>query len=94
MERHESPAALRLGVRENWPQFSLLVLVNALVGGMVGLERTLVPLIGTETFRLAYTAAVTSFIVSVGIVKAVTNLVQPQRSFCARWVWVGAASRR
>src|SRR5487761_215174 len=69
---------IALGLRENWQQFSLLVLINAFVGGMVGLERTLVPLIGSETFQLASTAAVTSFIVSFGIVKAITNLVSGQ----------------
>src|SRR5262249_24383073 len=69
---------IALGLRENWEQFALLVLINAFVGGMVGLERTLVPLIGSETFQLASTAAVTSFIVSFGIVKAVTNLVSGQ----------------
>jgi len=67
-----------LGLRENWQQFALLMLINAFVGGMVGLERTLVPLIGSETFQLASTAAITSFIVSFGIVKAVTNLVSGQ----------------
>lgn len=71
-------AGIALGLRENWQQFALLVLINAFVGGMVGLERTLVPLIGNETFQLASTAAVTSFIVSFGIVKAVTNLVSGQ----------------
>ena len=69
---------IALGLRENWKQFAFLVLINAFVGGMVGLERTLVPLIGSETFRLASTAAVTSFIVSFGIVKALTNLVSGQ----------------
>ena len=73
-----SSAEIALGLRENWQQFALLVLINAFVGGMVGLERTLVPLIGSETFQLASTAAVTSFIVSFGIVKAVTNLVSGQ----------------
>ena len=73
-----SRAGIALGLRENWQQFALLVLINAFVGGMVGLERTLVPLIGAETFRLASTAAVTSFIVSFGVVKAVTNLVSGQ----------------
>ena len=67
-----------LGLRENWRQFALLVLINAFVGGMVGLERTLVPLIGTETFHLASTVAVTSFIISFGVVKAITNLVSGQ----------------
>jgi MFS family permease len=71
-------ARIALGLCENWQQFTLLVLINAFVGGMVGLERTLVPLIGSETFQLASTAAVTSFIVSFGLVKAITNLVSGQ----------------
>jgi len=66
---------IRLGLRENWPQFALLVLVNAFVGGMVGLERTVVPLIGAQEFRVASTTLVTSFIVSFGVVKAISNLV-------------------
>ena len=69
---------IALGLRQNWQQFSLLVVINAFVGGMVGLERTLVPLIGSETFQLASTVAVTSFIISFGVVKAVTNLVSGQ----------------
>ena len=66
---------IALGLRENWRQFSLLVLVNALVGGMVGLERTVVPLIGSEAFKIASTTIVVSFIVSFGVVKACANLV-------------------
>ena len=66
---------IRLGLRENWPQFALLVLVNTFVGGMVGLERTVVPLIGAQEFRIASTTLVTSFIVSFGVVKAISNLV-------------------
>ncbi|SKA25479.1 Predicted arabinose efflux permease, MFS family [Enhydrobacter aerosaccus] len=66
---------VRLGLRENWRQFSLLVLVNAFVGGMVGLERTVVPLIGAEEFKIASTTIVVSFIVSFGVVKALANLV-------------------
>src|SRR5215472_12711059 len=69
---------IALGLQQNWRQFTLLVLINAFVGGMVGLERTLVPLIGSETFQLASTVAVTSFIISFGVVKAVTNLVSGQ----------------
>lgn len=69
---------IALGLSENWRQFSLLMLINAFVGGMVGLERTLVPLIGSETFHLASTVAVTSFIISFGVVKAVTNLISGQ----------------
>ena len=71
----EAPTGTRLGLGENWRQFALLILVNAFVGGMVGLERTVVPLIGAEEFRIASTTLVTSFIVSFGVVKAVTNLV-------------------
>jgi len=70
-----SPAGIRLGLAENWRQFSLLILINAFVGGMVGLERTVVPLIASEEFRIASTTLVTSFIVTFGVIKAVTNLV-------------------
>ena len=74
-----SPASgssgIQLGLRENWRQFSLLMLINAFVGGMVGLERTVVPLIGSQEFRIASTTLVTSFIVSFGVVKAFSNLV-------------------
>jgi MFS family permease len=66
---------LRLGLRANWRQFALLVLINAFVGGMVGLERTVVPLIGVQEFGIASAAIVTSFIVSFGLVKASANLV-------------------
>ena len=47
--------SVNLGLRANWPQFSLLVLINAFVGGMVGLERTVVPLIGSEEFKIGST---------------------------------------
>ena len=66
--------AVRLGLRENAAQFSLLVAVNAFVGAMVGLERSTLPLVGREDFGLASSAAVLSFIVAFGVVKAVTNL--------------------
>jgi MFS family permease len=74
MTTPRASAGPRLGLRANWPQFSLLVLVSAFVGGMVGLERTVVPLIGSEVFRIASTTLVTSFIVSFGVVKAFANL--------------------
>lgn len=64
---------LRLGLRENLAQFSLLVLVNAFVGAMVGMERTLLPPIAEQEFGLAAKTAVLSFIVVFGITKAVTN---------------------
>ena len=69
---------VRLGLRENWPQFALLVVITALVGGMVGIERTVVPLIGSEEFAIASTTLVVSFIVSFGVVKALANLVSGQ----------------
>lgn len=74
------PAGLpiRLGLKENWPQFALLVLINTFVGGMVGIERTVVPLIGTEEFHIASTTLITSFIVSFGVVKAFANLISGQ----------------
>lgn len=65
---------VRLGLRENWPQFTLLVIVNVCVGGLVGLERTTVPLIGADTFHLTSDLAVFSFIIAFGLTKAVTNL--------------------
>jgi MFS family permease len=67
-----------LGLKANWKQFSLLVLINAFVGGMVGIERTVVPLIGAEEFGVASTTLVVSFIVSFGLVKACANLVSGQ----------------
>ena len=66
-------APLRLGVKENLAQFSLLVGVNALVGGMIGQERTVLPLLAKNEFGLtAFTASLT-FIVAFGAVKAITN---------------------
>jgi MFS family permease len=66
-------AAVRLGLRANLGQFSLLVGVNALVGGMVGQERTLLSLLATEVFGLAALTAALTYIVAFGIVKAATN---------------------
>lgn len=64
---------VRLGLRENWRQFSLLVLVNAFVGGMFGLERSILPAIAQEEFGLAARTAILSFIVAFGITKAISN---------------------
>lgn len=64
---------IRLGIRENLAQFSLLVLVNAFVGAMVGMERTLLPAIAEQEFHLAAKTAVLSFIVVFGVTKALTN---------------------
>ncbi|ASS50389.1 MAG: MFS transporter [Candidatus Fluviicola riflensis] len=65
---------VKLGLKENWQQFTLLVLVNMMVGGMVGLERTVVPLIGTEEFHIGSDIVIFSFIIAFGVVKAFTNL--------------------
>ncbi|MFW6205427.1 MAG: MFS transporter [Actinomycetota bacterium] len=66
---------VRLGLRENLPQFALLVGVNALVGGMVGQERTVVPLLAEQEFGLrAYTAMLT-FIAVFGVTKALVNYI-------------------
>jgi MFS family permease len=70
----------RLGLRENLGQFSLLVLVNAFVGAMVGLERSILPAIAEHEFHIAARAAILSFIVVFGIAKALTNYVAGQLS--------------
>jgi MFS family permease len=67
--------APQLGLRENRRQFWLLVLINAFVGTMVGLERTVLPLIAEQDFGIASRSAALSFIATFGIVKALTNLV-------------------
>lgn len=66
---------LRLGLRDNWEQFTLLVVVNAFVGAMVGLERTVVPLIAETDFGLVSKSVLLSFLVSFGVVKALSNLL-------------------
>jgi MFS family permease len=65
--------AIRLGLRENLPQFSLLVIVNAFVGAMVGMERTILSPIAEQEFHLAAKTAILSFIVVFGVTKALTN---------------------
>ncbi len=69
-----SAARVELGLRENLAQFSLLVAVNALVGAMVGLERSTLPLIGEDSFAVGSSVALLSFIAAFGLAKAVTNL--------------------
>ena len=70
-----SAAAVRLGLRANAGQFALLVALNAFVGAMVGLERSVLPLIGENDFGLASKSAILSFVVAFGIAKALANLV-------------------
>jgi predicted MFS family arabinose efflux permease len=64
---------IQLGLKENLRQFILLVIVNAFVGGMVGLERSILPKIAADEFHIAATSAVLSFIIVFGIAKAITN---------------------
>lgn len=68
-----APRPLRLGIRANLAQFTLLVVVNALVGGMLGQERTVLPLLAREEFGLTGATAAMTFIVAFGLVKAITN---------------------
>lgn len=70
---------VQLGLRENLAQFSLLVVVNAFVGAMVGMERSILPAIAEEEFHLAARTAILSFIVVFGVTKAITNY------FAGRW---------
>ena len=65
---------IELGLRPNIQQFLILVLVNAFVGAMIGLEQTVVPLIGKSKFGIESSAIIVSFIPSFGPVKAVLNL--------------------
>jgi MFS family permease len=66
--------SVRLGLRANAAQFTLLVGLNALVGAMVGLERSVLPLVGEEQFGLESRVAILSFVVAFGVAKAFTNL--------------------
>jgi MFS family permease len=93
---------VRLGLRANWPQFALLVVVNVFVGGMVGLERTTTSLVGTRVFHLSGYVAVFSFIIAFGVTKALTNLVagpltarhtrKRLLAWAPAWGWIVAAN--
>jgi MFS family permease len=84
----------RLGLRANWRQFWLLVLINAFVGAMVGLERTVLPLLAEREFGLASKGAALSFIITFGLAKALSNVaagrlsesVGRKRVLIAGWV--------
>jgi MFS family permease len=71
----DAASAVTLGLRANWQQFALLIVVNAFVGGMVGIERTVVPLLAREDFGQASMTVTLSFIVAFGVVKALANLL-------------------
>jgi len=72
---HAPSSRVALGLRANWPQFTLLVVVNAFVGGMVGLERSVLPVIATQGFGIASATAALSFIAAFGLAKSLTNLL-------------------
>jgi MFS family permease len=76
-ERHRSVgrAPVRLGLRENIGQFGLLVVINAFVGAMAGMERSILPAIADQDFHLAARTAILSFIAVFGVTKAVTNYI-------------------
>jgi MFS family permease len=71
---------LQLGLRANWEQFTLLVVVNAFVGAMVGLERTVVPLLAEAEFGLSSKSILLSFLITFGVVKALANVFAGQLS--------------
>jgi MFS family permease len=81
---------ITLGLRANWRQFWLLVAINAFVGAMVGLERTVLPLLAEREFGLASRTAALSFIATFGVVKALTNLLAGRLGdrFGRKWVLV------
>ena len=64
---------IKHGLKENWKQFMFLVIINAFIGGMVGLERAILPQIAESEFHIAAKTAILSFIIVFGIVKAITN---------------------
>jgi len=74
-KKSKHPNSIKLGLRPNIQQFLILVLVNAFVGAMIGLEQTVVPLIGKSEFGIESSAIIVSFIASFGAVKAVLNLL-------------------
>src|SRR2546429_6298812 len=73
--RVKASQAIRLGLRANWQQFALLVGINAFVGGVVGVERSTLAPLAESDFHLASSAAILSFLISFGLVKAAGNLI-------------------
>lgn len=65
--------SIKLGLKENWKQFTILIIVNAFVGGMIGMERTIFPQYAEEEFGITSKTALLSFITAFGITKAITN---------------------
>jgi MFS family permease len=64
---------IKIGLKENWKQFVILVIVNAFVGGMIGMERTIFPQFAESKFGIASKSAILSFIIAFGITKAIAN---------------------
>ncbi|HUF50739.1 MAG TPA: MFS transporter [Longimicrobiales bacterium] len=75
MTLHDAAPPVRLGLRENWLQFALLVLVNAFVGTMVGVERSVLPVLAEQEFGVGSATAALSFLVAFGLAKALANFV-------------------
>jgi MFS family permease len=71
-------APLKLGLKANWQQFTILVVVNAFVGGMIGIERTIIPQFAEQEFGIASKTAILSFIMAFGITKAIANFYTGQ----------------
>ena len=65
--------SIQLGLKENWKQFTILVIINAFVGGMVGMERTIIPQFAEEVFGVESKTAILSFITAFGLSKALAN---------------------
>lgn len=70
---NQSVQKVQFGLKENWKQFTLLIIVNGFVGGMVGLERTILPKLAEEEFALVANTVILSFIIVFGCVKAISN---------------------
>jgi len=90
--------SLRLGLRANLAQFTLLVAVNALVGGTLGQERTVLPLLARDVFHLNASIAALTYILAFGATKAITNffagtLSDPVRAQAGAGGWLAGWSR-
>lgn len=73
LNRNKRMEHIKLGLKENWKQFTILVIVNAFVGGMIGMERTIFPQFANLEFGVASKTAILSFITAFGLTKAITN---------------------
>lgn len=69
----KSAGNIHLGLKENWKQFTLLIIINAFVGGMIGMERSIIPQFAEQEFSISSKTAILSFITAFGITKALAN---------------------